>query len=140
MSDEAKNREIQEAVIKIRAIEQQVPTMQQNIEALNRILIETATAINTLKEVAKLKKETSTKTPIGSGVFINSKVSKQEKVLMEVGEGIIVEKPATEAIEKLQKREKDIQENLERMQLSMQQMEKDYLELSKKIQEFRQTN
>ena len=140
MANEVTDKEIQEAVIKIRAIEQQVPTIQKNIEALNKILIETATAINTLKEITKLKKETNTKTPIGSGVFIKSKVEKQEKVIIEVGEGVMVEKETSQVIETLQKRQKDIQDNIEKMQLSMQSMEKDYTELAKKIQEFRQTH
>ncbi len=134
------DRELQEAVVKIRAIEQQVPTLQRNIEELNKILIETATALNTLQEVMKLEKEQNTKTPIGSGVFINSKVNKQEKVLMEVGEGVIVEKPIKEAIASLEKRQESIQENLEQMSASLQKMEEEYLELAKKIQDYRQVH
>ena len=133
-------REIQEAVVKIRAIEQQLPTIQQNIEQLNRILIETATAINTLKETSKLEKETQTKTPIGSGVFITTKINKQEKALIEVGEGVIVEKSIDEIIKTLEAREKDIKENIEKLTQTIVQMEKDYYELAKKIQEYRQTN
>jgi len=140
MVNETNDRKIQEAVIKIKAIEQQVPTIQQNIEALSKILIETATAINTLKEITKLEKETITKTPIGSGVFINSKVEKQEKVLIEVGEGVIVEKSIDEIIKTLEARKKDINENIEKLTQTIVQMEKDYYELAKKIQEYRQTN
>ena len=134
------DREIQEAVVKIRAIEQQAPLLQKNIESLSKILIETATALNTLQEISKLEKEKNTKTPIGSGVFIDSKVSKQEKVLMEVGEGAIVEKPIKEVITSLEKRQESIQENIEQMNASLQKMEEEYAQLAKKIQEFRQVH
>ncbi len=136
----SKEKEIQEAVIKIRAIEQQLPAIQQNIQSLNKILIETATAINTLKETSKLEKETQTKTPIGSGVFITTKINKQENALIEVGEGVIVEKPIKEIMQTLEAREKDIQENIEKLTQTIEQMEKDYYELAKKVQEYRQTN
>ena len=39
-----------------------------------------------------LETEKESRIPLGSGVFTTAKVTKQENVLMEVGEGIIVEK------------------------------------------------
>ena len=130
-------REVQENVIKMRYIEQQVGQMKQNMQQLNSIMLETATTIMTLKEMEKLETEKESQIPLGSGVFSTAKIAKQKTVLMEVGEGIVVEKEIKEAIEKLEQREENIKNNVDQFQKTIQQMEQQYVESAQKVQEFR---
>ena len=132
-------REIQENVIKMRYIEQHVEQMKQNTQQLSSIMLETATTIVTLKEMEKLKTEKESKIPLGSGVFTSVKISKQEEILMEVGEGIVVEKNIKEAIERLETREENIKKNIDQFQKTIQQMEQQYMESAQTVQEFRAT-
>lgn len=130
-------REVQENVMKMRYIEQQVEQMKNNMGQLNSIMLETATTIITLKEMEKLETEKESKIPLGSGVFTTAKITKQKMVLMEVGEGIIVEKEIKEAIEKLEQREENIKNNVDQFQKTIQQMEQQYVASAQKVQEFR---
>ena len=131
-------REIQESVIKMRYIEQQVDLLKKNIDKLTNVMIETMTSINALKEMTRLKADKESKIPLGAGVFVEATLKKQDNVLIEVGEGVIVEKPIKEALEELEKREKEIKENIENFQNSIQQMQNQYLESAQKVQEYRE--
>ena len=133
----AGEKEIQENVIKMRSIESQVSTLHQQIQNFERAMIEVATSINALKEIQKLGKDNQSLIPIGAGVFIDAVMKKQDKVLIDVGSGAIVEKTIDEAIEVLTQREINIRNNIMGTENIVQNLETQYLEAGVKVQELR---
>jgi prefoldin alpha subunit len=72
-------------------IQQQLANLQINYSS-------TEAAVQTLENLSKLKKGEDMLLPIGSGAYIKSKVESNEVALIDVGAGVIVEKPVPEAV------------------------------------------
>ena len=132
MADE---REIQESVIKMRYIEQQVASLQQQAQESQRAMIEFATSINALKELKNIKENNNSLIPVGAGVFVDASINKQDKVLMDVGSGAVVEKSLDDAIGSLEKREEATKNRMIAIDNMVRNLESQYMEAGTKVQE-----
>jgi len=72
------------------------------------ILRETTAAIESIKSLSE-KPETETLVPIGMGTYIPTKISSTQKIVMNIGAGIAVEKDFPSAINYLEARIKEIE-------------------------------
>ena len=72
-------------------IQQQLANLQVNYSS-------TEAAVQTLENLSKLKKDENMLLPIGSGAYIKSRVESNEVALIDVGAGVIVEKPVPDAV------------------------------------------
>jgi len=72
------------------------------------ILRETTAAIESIKSLS-LKPETETLVPIGMGTYIPTKILSTQKIVMNIGAGIAVEKDFPSAINYLEARIKEIE-------------------------------
>ena len=130
-----KEREIQESVMKMRYIEQQVTSLQQQAQDSQRAMIEFATSINALKEIKKITGDNESLVPLGAGVFIDASVKKQDSVLMDIGSGAIVEKTVDEAMKTLEKREEAMKNRMIAIDNMVRNLETQYMEAGTKVQQ-----
>jgi prefoldin alpha subunit len=72
------------------------------------ILRETTAAIESIKSLNK-KPESETLVPIGMGTYIPTKISSTQKIVMNIGAGIAVEKDFPSAINYLEARIKEVE-------------------------------
>jgi len=72
------------------------------------ILRETTAAIESIKSLSE-KPETETLVPIGMGTYIPTKISSTQKIVMNIGAGVAVEKDFPSAINYLEARIKEIE-------------------------------
>jgi len=72
------------------------------------ILRETTAAIESIKSLSQ-KPETETLVPIGMGTYVPTKISSTQKIVMNIGSGIAVEKDFPSAINYLEARIKEIE-------------------------------
>ena len=100
----------------VQQMEQQIASVGQQISELN-ILKDN---LNELKEV----KNTKMKTPLGSGIFIESKLKDASTVLMGVGAGVIVKKSTTSAIEVIERQIKELDSLSKQMQNELTEFSK----------------
>lgn len=127
--------EIQESVQRIRLMEAQISSLQQQAVAISNALGEIGTTRATLGAMRGLKKESEALLPLGSGIFVHGTMGKQDKVLVDVGAGIVMEKDLEEASKILDSREADARKNLEAIQSLVSNIEKQYMETGKKLKE-----
>ena len=100
-------------------IQQQLANLQANYSS-------TEAAVQTLENLSKLKKDESMLLPIGSGAYIKSKVDSSEVALIDVGAGVIVEKPVPEAVTFLKSK-------MTEMDSVRDQLQKNFVSISNKM-------
>ncbi|NYZ79673.1 prefoldin subunit alpha [Candidatus Micrarchaeota archaeon] len=137
MATSNSDREIQENVIRMRYIENQAKLVQQQMIAAEEVIIETATALNALKEMQKMSGKTESLTPLGAGVFISSVLEKPSSVLVDVGSGVVAEKPVEEAIKTLEERQQSTRDSIRSFDEMLRSISAQYEASAQRVQELR---
>lgn len=77
-------------------------------ETLYNVLREATSAIESIKAL-KQKENSDTLVPVGMGTYVQSKISSKDKIVLNIGAGIAMEKDADSAINYLEARIKEIE-------------------------------
>ncbi len=84
-------------------IAQQVSLTQMTLHGLD-------SALRAVEALDSAKEEQEMLVPIGSGSFVHARLVSREKVVLNVGAGVSIEKPAAEAKESLKSRKTEVAE------------------------------
>lgn len=128
-------REYVENVVRMRQIENEATNVQNNLMALERALMETSTtlmALNSMKDLTSVKES---QIPLGSGVFADGTLKKSDKVLLDIGAGVVVERSVKDTIAFMKEREENIKKNLIDFQNILTNLERSYSEAGQRVQE-----
>ncbi|RLE83150.1 MAG: prefoldin subunit alpha [Thermoprotei archaeon] len=87
--------------------------IEQRINVLNTTLSELMTTRQTVEEVSKLKEGHQLIVSIGSDVYLEVKVDKTNKFLVNLGAGTIVERPAEDTLRIIDTRIEDLRKALQ---------------------------
>jgi len=85
-------KELQQKYIEFQMIEEQLKQATEQIQELNNKMLELDYLKKALDEYTGLKKGSEILAPISSGIFIKAKIQDNEKMLVNVGHGTVVEK------------------------------------------------
>ena len=105
-----------------REYQRRAEALQQQISMVNLSAQDCQRAIATLEELETEKAGAQTMVPIGSGSFVYAKLDLADKVVVNVGAGISIEKSAAEAKDILQRRKDDLDKILEKMNTTFAQL------------------
>lgn len=95
---------------------EEAQVLQQQLGNLQMNYASVEIAIQTLENVAKLNKGDQMLLPIGSGAYIKSKFENSEVALIDVGAGVVVEKPIPDAVKFLKSRMDEMDSMREKLQ------------------------
>jgi prefoldin alpha subunit len=115
---------------------QQMAELEQNIKA-HQMMHENAVrqlqslkeTLNQLKDFSKLKGDEEILLPLTNGILAEAKLT-GKKLLMNVGNGVVVEKTMDECIVALEKQEQEVSEFVAKI-------EQEYESLSQKVEQFK---
>jgi prefoldin alpha subunit len=127
-----KENEAREVLIRLKYIEGQMASIQNQLSMFEKGLMEISGTKVSLESLKALSKDSNSLLPLGSGLFAKGLLLKQDKVLVEVGAGAIVEKDLVDAGKILDTREKDIRTNILTFQQALVNLEGEYNSLSDK--------
>lgn len=130
-----KEEELQRYMTTIEQCKEQLSSLEDQFNILQNAIMEQTKAKTTIDNLSKLKNDMDVIMPIGGGAFINATAKKTSKVLLEVGDGIIIEKEAKEAIEKINNRIEELQKTEERISSIVQQLQTEAENATIKAQE-----
>lgn len=124
----------QQLLYQMQMLESYYAELTQKESTLMNVLRDTKSAIDSLKEMNE-KKEYNTLTPLGMGTFVKSKISSEDKIVLNVGAGIAIEKDKDSAINFLESRIKEIevalQESMAQKQNIAAQLEQGKAEMNR---------
>ena len=131
-SERHKEDEMRQILVNLKYLESQMAAVQAQLQVLERGLIEIGTTKTSLESIKDLKKDVSSLYPLGSGMFAKGTLAKQDKLLVDVGAGAIIEKYIPDAEKILASRESDIRTNITNYQGLLSNLEKQYNDLAEK--------
>ena len=117
MSDE----QAQQLMYQMQALENYFVELNRKEESLIGIIREAASAIQSIKAL-KEQPDSSTLVPMGMGSFVKAKISSNEKLILNLGAGVAVEKDKDAAINFLELRLKEMEVALKDTSTQKQQV------------------
>ena len=94
-------------------------TQQEN--SIVYIIREANSALHSINET-KTKSESDSLIPIGMGVYVQSKIQSKDKVIINIGSGVAIEKDQNSAINWLESRLKELEVALQNVNSQKQQV------------------
>ncbi len=117
--EEALQAELQ----KIRYLEAQIGALKQQMDLLLRTLNEIS---NTKSVLDNFTEEKEGFVSLGAGVLARAKIPAQDVLLVDVGSGVLVEKPVSEVKKELTKKEAALKQELEKIRSVIAQLQQEY--------------
>ncbi len=129
-----KKEELQQKVILYQLLQKHLEGLRHQVLDNERAFLEIQTTQQALKDFDK-KTVDMALIPLGSGCFTNAQITDTERVLMEVGGGIVVKKTISEARAVLEEKEKEAGAVSERLQNEVTQIIKQMNEIAAEVGE-----
>ena len=101
-------QEAQQLMYQIQMLENYFANFTQRENTLINVLKDTASAIDSIKGITE-KKESETLVPVGTGIFVKTNISSDDKIVLNVGAGVAIEKDKDSVINFLESRIKEIE-------------------------------
>jgi len=101
----------QQLLYQLQMLESYFSDLTQKESALFQALRETTAAVESVKAIQE-KSESETLVPIGMGVYVKTKVSSSDKIIINVGAGVAMEKDNDSTLNFLESRIKEIEVGL----------------------------
>jgi prefoldin alpha subunit len=98
----------QQLMQQMQMLETYFADLSQREGTLYSVLREATAAIESIKSLSQ-KSNSETLVPVGMGTFVKTKISSSDKIVLNIGAGISLEKDSTSAINYLEARIKEIE-------------------------------
>ena len=121
----------------MRYLEGQAGAVQKQMAALEQSAIEISTAINAIQEISKMKESKDSLIPLGAGAFAECSISKQDKLLIDIGSGVVVEKKTEEALKILESRKEEAVNSMKTFEGMLISIQNQYADSAQKLQKLR---
>ncbi|OGM93011.1 prefoldin subunit alpha [Candidatus Wolfebacteria bacterium RIFCSPLOWO2_01_FULL_47_17b] len=126
-------KDFQEKLIAYRVLEARIDSLLKQRELLANKLVEIQTTLESIDEIEKSKDEIIF--PLGSNAYMFGRAVDKDKIIVEVGAGIALEKNVTEARDILNKRKGGMENALTTLQRNIQEASDTMQTLEPEIQE-----
>lgn len=99
---------LNEKLIELQILSQQITEMDKYVQEIENKINNLIVSIQSLQEFKKQEKE-DVLVPVVPGVFFKGKIINKEKVIINVGSNVVVEKPLNEAVELIEEQLKELE-------------------------------
>ena len=136
MSD-ANSEKLKEKYVELSMLDAQIKQFQKELEKFDEKLMEVVSVRNDLDDLKTVKQNTSIFVPVNQGIFVGAKIEDTDKLFVNVGGNIIVEKNVSEAkkllddqVSEMEKHREQIASELQKMFLKAQNLQQETMSLS----------
>jgi prefoldin alpha subunit len=119
----------QQLMQQMQMLENHFAQLTQQENSIINIIREANSALHSINET-KTKNEADSLVPIGMGVYVQSKIQSKDKLIINIGSGVAIEKDHDSAINWLESRLKELEVALKNVNSQRQQVA-DNLEMGK---------
>jgi prefoldin alpha subunit len=130
-------KELQEKIMVYRIVESRIDALIKQRDLFLNKIMELQNTLASIDEIAKSNQEILF--PIGSEAYSFGKVTETNKIIVEIGAGIALEKNFDEAKEIIVKRKNDIQTTVREIQADIQKLSQSLSSLEFEIQSLAQS-
>jgi len=128
----AEQRELQEKILTYRILQSRLDGLLKDRDLVANKIVELQTTITSIDEAKKSDGETLFH--LGPEAYVSGKITNKEKVIVEIGANIALEKSFEEGKETLGKKKAELEKNLEDVQNEISEISSAIQELTPEIQ------
>jgi len=129
-------KELQQKMLAYRILESRIDSLMKQREFLANKLVEMQTTLESIDEIEKSKEDVLF--PLGSAAYTFGRVTDKNKMIVEVGADVAIEKNFTEARDILNERKNDMENALTTVQRNIQEASESLQILEPEIQQMLQ--
>ncbi len=107
-----KPEEKQQELMKLQYLQKHIEQISQKTQEINQQLVDINISKNALETLGKTKVGTSILTQVANGIFVQTELSNNQKLVVNVGADTTVEKTIPQVIEMLKEQEENMQKHL----------------------------
>ena len=122
-------QQAQQLIQQMQMLENHFAQLTQQENSIISIIREANSAIQSITET-KEENESDNLVPVGMGVYVKSKIQSKDKVVINIGSGVAIEKDQNSALNWLESRLKELEVALQNINMQRQQVAEN-LELGK---------
>ncbi len=126
-------QELQEKILTYRILQARLESIVKERDLIANKIVELQTTITTVDEVKKSDGETLF--PVGSEAYVSGKVTNKEKLIVEIGANVAMEKGFEEGKDILNKRKTELEKALGEIQKELSQISTTIQQLTPEIQD-----
>ncbi len=116
---------------------EQMRLINNELSVIDQEIITLKTIKNSLEEIEKLEEGTEILSQIGGGLYIKTKLKKNDEILINVGSNIIVVKSVQEAREFIEKQIRELNDLLVRLEMELQRQAIKVKDLQEEIEKLK---
>ena len=133
----ANESQIRELIQHMQLLQQRVEALQQQASLVQMSIQDMDNALKALTELESKASGHEMLVPIGAGSFVHAKASNPDRVLVNLGAGVSMERTVADSRSILQARRTDLEKVLLETTGAMEQMENELMRLQQEAQKYR---
>ncbi|MFC1768320.1 prefoldin subunit alpha [Nanoarchaeota archaeon] len=130
-----KKEELQKKYVEMKLVEQQISNVQNHLKVMEQQMTELMSTISGLDDFQEIKDSSEILVPLQNGIFTKATLKKEQKLLINVGADVVVEKDIDGTSKLLKKQLEELKVAQEQMVEQFQQVVKYASNLEKEISE-----
>jgi prefoldin alpha subunit len=131
----AQEEDMQQKYMQFQFLQQQMEEINQHLELLNQNLAELDISINAVKEIENTKPDTEILAPIANGIFLKAELKDNQKMIVNVGSDITVEKTPPQVVQLLEEQKNMIIQKMSETEVLSQELNKQAMKIFEEVQQ-----
>lgn len=127
--------ELQQKYAQFQLMQQQIEEINKHLEMLQEQNGELDISINAVLELSKTKVENEFLAPLANGIFVKGKISDNQKLVVNVGSNVTVEKTPLEVASLLEQQKKELANQLVETQAVFAEINEEMMKLYNELKE-----
>lgn len=138
MTESNAQQEVQQKYMEFRTMQQQIEQISQHMELLQQQQAELEISEQALQELNKTAVQTEILAPIAEGIFFKTKLEENQKVVVNVGSNVTVERTIPETVELLKIQKQEIMARLVEAESILQDLHTQAMKLYQEVEKYTQ--
>ena len=132
MADE---NQMKEKYMQFQMLQQQMEQVSQHLEMFNQQLAELDISISAVKELETAEKDNELLAPIADGIFFKAKLIDNQKLVVNVGSNVTVERTVPEVVVLLKEQKKETSKRMQEADEVMQHISKEAMKIYQEVED-----
>ncbi len=129
------DKEAQQKLMEYQMLDRRIKQLQQQLEIADTQLVEIMATMQSLDEFSELKNDAEILFPLNNGIFAKAMLEKSEKLLVNVGSSVVVDKNIADTKKIIEKHRDEINEVRQHIAEAIDQMVKQAASLEKELKD-----
>jgi len=102
-------KEMKKKYMEYQMLDQQIKQLQEQMQLVEQQSVEVMAAVQSIEEFSNLKDGSEMLVPLNNGIFAKARLVKEDKLRVNVGAGVVVDKSITETKKLIEKQSEEME-------------------------------